>query len=125
LKLNFKPRYTLDYTIEVLYNIVAIAVTLGVSQHSPLKDISTQDLQREKVLTRTMSDHTFPLYDCHGFLLDLRVGVLTDVENNGTLETRWFIQVRASVRIKTLHPMCIACIMIPWVETPSTPLLLG
>jgi hypothetical protein len=67
LKLNFKPRYTLDYTIEVLYNIVATAVTLGVSQHSPLKDISTQVLQREKVLTRTMSDHTFPLYDCHGF----------------------------------------------------------
>jgi hypothetical protein len=57
--------------------------------------------------------------NCHGLGLDLRVGVLTDVENNGTQETRGFIQVQASVRIKTLHPVCVSCIMIHWVETPS------
>jgi hypothetical protein len=33
--------------------------------------------------------------------LDLRVWVLTDVKNNGTQGTQGFIQVRASVRIKS------------------------
>jgi hypothetical protein len=42
------------------------------------------------------------------------------VENNGTQETRGFIQVRASVGIKTLCPVCVSCIMISLVETPST-----
>jgi hypothetical protein len=30
---------------------------------------------------------------CHGLGLDLRVGVLTDVENNSSQGTRGFIQV--------------------------------
>jgi hypothetical protein len=55
----------------------------------------------------------------------LRVGVLTDVENNGTQGRRGFIQLWASRRIKTLCPVCVGCIMIAWVETPSTPLFKG
>jgi hypothetical protein len=51
--------------------------------------------------------------------------VLTDVESNGTQWTRGFIQVQASVRIKMLRPMCVSCIMICWVETPSTPPFIG
>jgi hypothetical protein len=51
--------------------------------------------------------------------------VLTDVENNGTQETQGFIQVCASIRIKTLQPVWVGCIMIPWVETPSTPPFIG
>jgi hypothetical protein len=39
-KLNFKPRYMVDYTVEPLKNIVATIVTLGVSQPSHLKEIS-------------------------------------------------------------------------------------
>jgi hypothetical protein len=48
---------------------------------------------------------------------------LTDVENNGMQGTQGFIQVRASMRIKTLRLVCVGCIMIPWAETPL-PLLL-
>jgi hypothetical protein len=33
--------------------------------------------------------------------------VLKDAKNNGTLGTRRFIQVQASMRIKTLRPVCI------------------
>jgi hypothetical protein len=33
--------------------------------------------------------------------------VLTDVKNNGTQGTRGFIQVQASVRIKTICPVCV------------------
>jgi hypothetical protein len=62
---------------------------------------------------------------CCGLWLDLRVGVLTDVENNGIQRTRGFIQVRASMRIKTLHVVCVGCIMIHWIETPSTPPFIG
>jgi hypothetical protein len=40
--------------------------------------------------------------------LDLRVGVLTDVKNNGTQGTRGFGHVRASLRIKTLRPICVS-----------------
>jgi hypothetical protein len=47
------------------------------------------------------------------------------MENNGMQGTRGFIQVRAFVRIKTLHLVCIGCIMIHWVETPSTPPFIG
>jgi hypothetical protein len=61
----------------------------------------------------------------HGFGLNLRVRVLTDVENNGTRGTRAFIQVQASMRIKTLCPMCVDCIMIAWIETLSTPPFIG
>jgi hypothetical protein len=32
----------------------------------------------------------------HGLWLDLRVDVLMNVVNNGTQETRWFMQVHAS-----------------------------
>jgi hypothetical protein len=46
--------------------------------------------------------------------------MLTDMENNGTQGTQGFIQVQASVRIKTQYPVCIGCIMIACVETPST-----
>jgi hypothetical protein len=60
---------------------------------------------------------------CRGFWLDLRVGVLTNMENSGTQGTRGFIEVRASMRIKPLHPVCVICIMIHWVET-RLPLLL-
>jgi hypothetical protein len=42
----------------------------------------------------------FLIASCHGFWLDLRVGVLTDMENNGTQWARGFIQVWASMRIK-------------------------
>jgi hypothetical protein len=63
--------------------------------------------------------------NCHGFLLDLRVGVLTDAENKDTQGTREFIQVHASVRIKIQRPMCVGCIIIRWVETPSTPPFIG
>jgi hypothetical protein len=41
------------------------------------------------------------------------------VENNEIQESRGFIQVQASVMVKTLLPVCIGCIMIAWVETPS------
>jgi hypothetical protein len=51
--------------------------------------------------------------------------VLTDVENNRTQETRGFIQVRASVRIKTRRPVCVNCIMFAWVEIPSTHPFIG
>jgi hypothetical protein len=60
-----------------------------------------------------------------GLLLDLGVGMLIDVENNGTQETRGFIQVQASVRIKPLCHVCVNCIMIAWVDTPSTPPFIG
>jgi hypothetical protein len=59
--------------------------------------------------------------NCHALRLDLRVGALTDVMNNGMQGTQEFIQVQASRRIKAPHPMCVGCIMIAWVETPSTP----
>jgi hypothetical protein len=36
-----------------------------------------------------------------GLSLDLRVGIITDVEKNGTQGSRGFIQVEAPVRIKT------------------------
>jgi hypothetical protein len=39
--------------------------------------------------------------------LDLREDVLTEAMNNGTRETRGFRQVRASLRIITLRPMCV------------------
>jgi hypothetical protein len=51
--------------------------------------------------------------------------VLTDVENNEMQGTQWFIQVRAYVRIKTIRPVCIDCIIIYWVETPSTHSFIG
>jgi hypothetical protein len=51
--------------------------------------------------------------------------VLTDMENNGTQETQGFIQVRASVRIKILRPVCVGCIMISLVVTPSSPPFIG
>jgi hypothetical protein len=44
--------------------------------------------------------------NCHGLGLGLRVGVLTDVKNNGTQGTQGFIQVQASVGIKILHLVC-------------------
>jgi hypothetical protein len=49
----------------------------------------------------------------------------TNVENNGTQERREFIWVHASVRIKALHPVCVGCIKIGCVETPSTPYFIG
>jgi hypothetical protein len=51
--------------------------------------------------------------------------VLMDVENNGMQGTRGFIQVQASVRIKTLCHMCVGCIMIAWIETFSIPPFIG
>jgi hypothetical protein len=39
--------------------------------------------------------------------------------------TRGFIQVRASVRIKTLCLVSIGYIMIAQIETPSTPPFIG
>jgi hypothetical protein len=48
-----------------------------------------------------------------------------DVENNRMQGSQGFIQVRASVRIKPLHPVCVGCIMIPSVETSSTPVVLA
>jgi hypothetical protein len=39
--------------------------------------------------------------------LDSREDVLTEAMNNGTRETRGFRQVRASLRIITLRPMCV------------------
>jgi hypothetical protein len=48
-----------------------------------------------------------------------------DVEHNEMQETRGFIQVWASVRKKTLRLVCVDCIMIAWVETPSTPPFIG
>jgi hypothetical protein len=48
-----------------------------------------------------------------------------NVKNNGTHGTRGFIQVQATVRIKTLRPMCVDCIMIRWVEILSTPPFIG
>jgi hypothetical protein len=53
--------------------------------------------------------------------LDLRVGVLTDVKNNGTRETWGFRQVRASLRIKTICPVCIGVLWLLGFETLSTP----
>jgi hypothetical protein len=48
-----------------------------------------------------------------------------DAKNNGTQGTRGFIKVRASMRIKTLRPVCVGCIMFHWVETPFTPPFIG
>jgi hypothetical protein len=48
----------------------------------------------------------------HGLRLDLRIGMLTDMENNEMHGTREFIYVWASMRIRTLHPMCASSIMI-------------
>jgi hypothetical protein len=45
--------------------------------------------------------------NCSGLWLNLRVGELTDVKNNGTLGTQGFIQVQTSVMIKTLHHVCV------------------
>jgi hypothetical protein len=43
------------------------------------------------------------------------------VENDSnTRVTRVFRQVQTSVRIIIIHPMLL-CIMICWIETPSTP----
>jgi hypothetical protein len=39
--------------------------------------------------------------------LDSREDVLTEAMNNGTRETRGFRQVRASLRIITLRPICV------------------
>jgi hypothetical protein len=36
-----------------------------------------------------------------------------------------FIQVYASRRIISIRHVCVGCIMIVWVETPSTPLFVG
>jgi hypothetical protein len=63
--------------------------------------------------------------DYRGLWLDLRVGVLTDVMNNGAQGTRGFIHVQASQRVIVLRPVCIGCIMIAWVETSSTPPSIG
>jgi hypothetical protein len=51
--------------------------------------------------------------------------VLTDMENNGTQVTQGFIQVQAFMGIKILRPVCVSCIIIAWVETPSTPPFIG
>jgi hypothetical protein len=48
----------------------------------------------------------------HGLCIDLIVGVLMNVENNGMQGTRGFIKVQASIRIKTLRYVCVSCIMI-------------
>jgi hypothetical protein len=40
--------------------------------------------------------------------LELRVGVFTDVKNNGMRGTRGFIQVQSSLWIKTLCPVCVS-----------------
>jgi hypothetical protein len=39
--------------------------------------------------------------------LDLREGMLMEAMNNGMRETRGFRQVRTSLQIMTLHPMCV------------------
>jgi hypothetical protein len=39
--------------------------------------------------------------------LDLGVGVLTDAKNSGMRGTRGFRRVRASLRIKTVCPICV------------------
>jgi hypothetical protein len=39
--------------------------------------------------------------------LNLRVGVLMDVKNNGTQGTWGYRKVRASLQIKTLRPVCV------------------
>jgi hypothetical protein len=44
-----------------------------------------------------------------------------DVMNNEMQGTQGFIQVQASQRIIALCHVCVDCIMIAWVETPSTP----
>jgi hypothetical protein len=55
--------------------------------------------------------------------LDLRVGVLTDAKNNDTKGTWGFRQVRASLRIKTLRPMCVGVLWL-FGSRPPLPLLL-
>jgi hypothetical protein len=64
------------------------------------------------VLDRFDADFASDARNVHfGFVMDLRLdsreGVLTEVMNNGTHETRGFRQVRASLRIITLCPMCV------------------
>jgi hypothetical protein len=59
----------------------------------------------------------------HGFLLDLIVGVLMNAENNGTQGTRGFIQIRASMRIKILHHVCIIVLRFFGLRPPLTLLL--
>jgi hypothetical protein len=54
-----------------------------------------------------------------------RVGVLMDVESNGTQGIQGFIQVWASMKIKTLRPVCVICIIIHCIETTSTPHFIG
>jgi hypothetical protein len=61
--------------------------------------------------------------NCHGLWLDLRVRVLTNVKNKGTQGTRGFIQVRVSMRIKILCPVCVGVLLFIGL-TPLLPILL-
>jgi hypothetical protein len=63
--------------------------------------------------------------NCHGFILDLRVEVLTDAENNGNAgDTR--VYTGLGLREDKNPTSCVRwCIMIRWVETPSTPPFIG
>jgi hypothetical protein len=51
--------------------------------------------------------------------------MLTDMVNNGTQGIRGFIKVRASMRIKTIRPLCVGCNMIRWAKTLSTSPFIG
>jgi hypothetical protein len=51
--------------------------------------------------------------------------VLTNVKNIRTQEIQGVIQVQVSVRIRILHHMCVSCIIIIWIETPSTLSFIG
>jgi hypothetical protein len=48
-----------------------------------------------------------------------------DVESNGIQGACRFIQIHASVRIKTLHHVCVSFIMIAWVKISSTHPFIG
>jgi hypothetical protein len=61
--LHFKPRYIDDDTVEALQNTVTTIVTLGVSQPSPLKEISSRGLKRRKALIEIANNRMIPLYN--------------------------------------------------------------
>jgi hypothetical protein len=51
-----------NYIVSYCPSIVAATVTLGVSQPSPLTEISSQDLEGVAAPTETMNNYTIPHY---------------------------------------------------------------
>jgi hypothetical protein len=57
---NKSLNWNLNQTTLEFHSNFKATVTIGVSQPTPLTEISTEDLEGETVLTGTMNSHTFP-----------------------------------------------------------------